>query len=529
MIFPASIHRGSTIEISEGDGQIVREALGELHRIAQPLHFVLDLEKLRLLYLSGPFELLFGQPIDSLSGKADVWLGMLVHEDRESAISFLQNPESNDYVSHVIRLNLPCGRRRALRVTAVRKQIAGRLIVTGSAAEIKLGEPSFFQSDLHRVAVESTHEGVGMTDGNGNYVYLNRQHLRMFGYQRPEQLIGKSWRLLYDDETIREIEVRVFPELQATGVWHGRLRAIRRDGTPFHLDLTLSLLPDGGIICNCRDATSVVEQETNLMRQREAYQVMQREFISMVSHEFRTPLTSIRAVLHLLRLRSRRLPNDQIPDWLRLFGMQEAACETLVNLVEQVLLLNRIDHVSQEPPKHKVVLVDFVINIINKIHSSLEVDGVSLEKRLVLDYDLSDDYHTVIDEPQMRAAIENLVSNALKYSPEATEVRVTLRGNENFWELKVVDRGIGIPPEDLDKLFRPFHRAVNVGQVPGTGLGLTIIQRVANYHRGAVRVDSVLGSGTTFTLEIPRHPKTEPTQETSYSRHPFIIPPPNIL
>jgi signal transduction histidine kinase len=108
-----------------------------------------------------------------------------------------------------------------------------------------------------------------------------------------------------------------------------------------------------------------------------------------------------------------------------------------------------------------------------------------------------------ISAPQLRALVENSLSNALKYSPENLPVKIILAGDESAWTITVIDQGRGIPKADLPNLFKPFARASNVGNVPGIGLGLVIISRILKRYGGSIRVDSAVGRGTSFVMEIP--------------------------
>lgn len=491
-------------------------------------------------------------------------------------------------------------------------------------------QPGFF-----RLAAERANEGVGITDAEGRYLFLNREHVEMFGYRDHGELLGKSWRLLYDEDVAAFIEKTVFPQLVACGQWRGRLRARRRDGTSFHESLSLSLLPGGGIVCNCQDVSDQVaigerlrrseamfrvflntlptavtirnlqgdyefvnrstasflgievdesgvkrgmemclsdekvfaywgaadrrvaardeevrfdfpivwggrdwvldvlklplrinadtvthvctlvndvteqrrleREEAEAARRRDGYHVMQREFISMVSHEFRTPLTTIQGAQYLLAKRAEALPGGEKADFLRLLELQERALGTLKELVDQVLLLNRIEHMSTETMPQPIRIGDLAARIAGNFQTSLPPD------RLVLRSELPEGYTAAVDEPQMRAVFENLISNGLKYSPDHQPVELRLGADGERWWLKVADRGRGIPPEDQAKLFQPFHRAGNVGQVPGTGLGLTIVRRVVDFHRGTLAFASEVGSGTVFTLTFPRElPAVQP-------------------
>jgi two-component system sensor histidine kinase SenX3 len=102
--------------------------------------------------------------------------------------------------------------------------------------------------------------------------------------------------------------------------------------------------------------------------------------------------------------------------------------------------------------------------------------------------------------------VENLVSNAIKYSPDGTDVTISARADEEFLAIEVADRGYGIPPADLERIFEKFYRVPRVQDAgtPGTGLGLSLVREIAELHRGSVAVKSDVDQGSTFTLRIPR-------------------------
>ena len=110
------------------------------------------------------------------------------------------------------------------------------------------------------------------------------------------------------------------------------------------------------------------------------------------------------------------------------------------------------------------------------------------------------------DEALIRHIVSNLLSNAVKYSPAGEEVRLAVRRDGPDAVITVRDRGIGIPHEDRARLFEAFHRCTNVGDVPGTGLGLVIVKRCVDLHQGSLDVESEPGAGTTFTVRLPLWP-----------------------
>lgn len=236
-----------------------------------------------------------------------------------------------------------------------------------------------------------------------------------------------------------------------------------------------------------RDMKDLVERRGQLL-------TMQREFVSLASHEFRTPLAALQGTLYLLRKHLNPESGAKVSRYLEL---QTNALATLKELVDQVLLLNRIEHATSGAKLAEGDLMDLLRRV------RLEFNDSTSEPRVQLEGPESGICPLRLDESLMRAAIDNLVSNALKYSPAGTEVVVALAPTATGWRISVQDRGHGVPEADQARLFQPFFRASNVGTTSGTGLGLTIVKRAAELHGGSAGFTSCAGSGSTFFIDLP--------------------------
>jgi signal transduction histidine kinase len=238
-----------------------------------------------------------------------------------------------------------------------------------------------------------------------------------------------------------------------------------------------------------------------LARRHASYTDLQRKFISLVSHELRTPLTAIQGAHYLMGRQISRLPPDSGGQLGRLLRLQEDALRVLRDLVDQVLMLSRLDHLASQRPafseQHPRTVIAKSVDQFNESVAEARVD--------LADH-LPADYAARFDVNLLRTAAENLISNALKYSPPECRVRVTLSRQGAGWQVAVADEGRGLPEAEAAKLFQPFFRASNVGTTPGTGLGLTIVQRVMDLHGGQVDFRSREGQGATVTLHFPASP-----------------------
>jgi signal transduction histidine kinase len=235
------------------------------------------------------------------------------------------------------------------------------------------------------------------------------------------------------------------------------------------------------------------EQALELAAQRELNELKSR-FVSMVSHEFRTPLGITMSAVELLRHHL-----DQLDTLKRqeLFDDIFKSTRHMAGLMEQVLLLGRVEAgklAFRAAPVDLEALCDRLVD------ESLSATNRRCPIQLKAEGPLPS---ARADESLLRHIFTNLLSNAVKYSPAGAPVEFAIsraRANAIF---TVRDRGIGIPEADLPKLFQAFHRAANVGETPGTGLGLVIVKRCVDLHGGSIEVRSKTGEGTTFTIKLP--------------------------
>lgn len=231
--------------------------------------------------------------------------------------------------------------------------------------------------------------------------------------------------------------------------------------------------------------------------------VQEGALVSIVSHEFRTPLTAIDGTIFLLRkiLRSPGAVAEahaaSVNRWLDLLS---SATGTLKGLVDQVLTYSRLERADDNIQIHPEDPARLTSEVIGVLNAALPAPRIDFSNELPAGYTAS------FDALAVRPAIENLISNALKYSPADTMVTVRLSLHEAGWRIAVADKGRGIPVEDQKRLFSPFFRARNVGAVPGSGLGLAIVLKAAKSHGAALTFTSSENAGSRFELSFPAAP-----------------------
>lgn len=378
------------------------------------------------------------------------------------------------------------------------------------------------QSDLresearYRLLADNATDLVMRSNPAAEFVYVSPSVEVMFGYT-PDELLGKSaLEFVHPDdltETQNALERTLDPDLPDVKV---TLRFRHLDGHYIWLEVIgQAIIADKtgepqGFIAAGRDVTERKAAEDTLRRTLEKEKELgelKSRFVSMASHEFRTPLATIHALTETVMAYRHKLQEDQIDDRLNKILEQVGH---LKDIMDDVLQLARLQARRAE---FNPVLIDMDSLCRSVMH---EFEGRS-EVTQTLVYTCDAALHEVyLDKKLMRQIINNLMSNAVKYSPADSTIMVALKAADSELILSIQDEGIGIPEADLKHLYTPFHRAANVGVISGTGLGLVIVKESVELHGGTIEVTSQVGIGTIFTVKIPIKPQgTSQRVETS--------------
>jgi signal transduction histidine kinase len=226
------------------------------------------------------------------------------------------------------------------------------------------------------------------------------------------------------------------------------------------------------------------------------------EFLAVVSHEMRTPLTSIISFSELLRGEASGLS----PDGLHFLDIIERNADRLLQLIDDLLMLNRLEAGGLPLELTEVSLPDLAADAVKNAAPVAAKSGVTVH----LD---ADEGPLVLADPRrLGQVLDNLIGNAVKFSHVGGLVRVGLRQARGSWRIDVSDTGIGIPADEVTRLFGPFVRGANArtAGLPGTGLGLAIVKSLVEMHGGQVKVESVLEEGTTFSVFLPARAAAAP-------------------
>lgn len=336
-------------------------------------------------------------------------------------------------------------------------------------------------------------------------LWVNETFARMLGYT-PEELIGRSSLMFFPDRRSWEaFGATAYPTLAAGRHFFCEQPLLRKDGTLVWLELYAVAVnardPAKGTIWTSIDITGRREAAENmriaLEKQRELADLKSR-FVSMASHEFRTPLTTILSSSELLQRYGGRLRASEA---LEIMESIESAVRRMTSMLDDVLVIGRAQDGKIEFRPTAVRLRPFCTKLIDEV-----LQGETSQGRggRTVELEIEDDPRAYIDARLVEHVLANLLSNAIKYSPVGGVVRFEVSVQPGDLRFRVSDSGIGIPEEDLSRLFETFRRGKNVGNIGGTGLGLAIVKNYVDMHGGQVSVESSVGRGTCFTVIFPQ-------------------------
>lgn len=374
--------------------------------------------------------------------------------------------------------------------------------------EIHTAVPSFNPSDarqlhfLFEAVWESAADAMALSDPDGIVLAANPAYCDFYGYLL-EELIGQSFAVIFPEEQQAEA-VEQYHQYFADQVRPDGVEATVRPaggGMERLVDVRYSFIEQQGqrvamlsVIRDITERARLQQTERELLREK-------NNFLLTISHDLKTPLTTIKGHAQVLLRRIARTP--ALDPTTLAEGLHEIETTTtrMVGMIEGLLDAASMRRGETLP-----------------IHCST-VDLAALVRAVVEDQRDAADRHRIVvevvspvtgwwDHARLRRVVENLLSNALKYSPDGGTVLVSIYDEQESTRsqavLRVTDTGIGIPENDREQIFEPFYRATNVGEgALGSGIGLTGVQQIVELHGGAVSVESVEGEGSTFMVRLP--------------------------
>lgn len=376
----------------------------------------------------------------------------------------------------------------------------------------------------YQLILNAVGEGVYGLDLDGNVTFVNPAAAAMIDWSMAD-LIGKSMHAVMhhshpDGSAYPREDCPIYAAFQ-----DGSVRRVthevfwRKDGTSFPVEYISTPMHDEagkliGAVVTFRDITQrrwaeevlqrtneeleqKVQERTAKLRQanhqlRELSEMRSR-FVAMVCHEFRNPLNNIALSASSLNRYDLQLTPEDKANYLR--NIKDNV-ERMTQMIDDILVIGKIEAKVLEVNPEPLDIIDFCQTLLDEREyrrPKAPVEFICRSRQLIA--------HS--DKRLLRSIVSNLLSNAMRYTPEPNAIRLKVAKRQHQLSFQVQDEGIGIPPEDKRNLFEPFHRGRNVSNIPGTGLGLSIVKQFVDLLGGTIAVTSRVDKGTTFTVRLP--------------------------
>ena len=338
------------------------------------------------------------------------------------------------------------------------------------------------QQSQAQAILDSMVEGVCALDRDGRVLSMNRSAERLFGVS-SQQAIGRRLIELFRqpevEGAVREALERQQPCLREVQVFAPQERTIRFQAAPC----------EGG---DTGATLVIVAQDVTQVRRLEG---MRREFVANVSHELKTPLTSIRSLTETLLEGALSDPTSN----RRFVQLIDEDATRLSRLIDDLLSLSQIESQAVPLQRSPVVLKPLVESV------AVSLQPAITHRRLTLTLQLPPGLTVHADPDRLRQVVANLLENAIKYNRDSGTITVSATTEQAMAHVTVTDTGIGIPPADLPRVFERFYRVdkARSRELGGTGLGLSIVKHIVEAHGGSVSVQSQPDRGSSFSFTIP--------------------------
>lgn len=338
--------------------------------------------------------------------------------------------------------------------------------------EIKINDSLDKQNKLEAI-LESMESGVIAVDNNEKIILSNPYSKRLFDLEGD--VIGKKISACIIDYDLINF-IREVPDIGSKEIklFHPVEREIRVKKAPIISEGKSQI----GIVITLQDITDIKRLEN-----------MRSEFVANVSHELKTPLTSIKGFSETLRY------VDDFETKNKFLNIIDKEAERLTNLISDILVLSNIENLNRmDNGKFKPrEVIENIIDIVKR-----EAD----KKQINIEFINEFDGNIVGSKDKFHQLALNLIENAIKYSNENGNVKIITTSNKEYFIFKVIDDGIGIPKNDIPRIFERFYRVDKSRSTRGTGLGLAIVKHIVKLFNGDITVDSEVGVGSSFTVKI---------------------------
>ena len=324
-------------------------------------------------------------------------------------------------------------------------------------------------------------DGVISTDRDGRIILMNNP---------AEELVRKTFEEASGEPLLEVLGIQdEVTNLEEVKDLNSVIIDFSEDDNQLLLKANFSVIQDEhGEMAGFLTVISDVTEQEKIERER-------REFVANVSHELRTPLTTMRSYIEALTDGSWQ-DKEIAPKFL---GVVQNETERMIRLVNDLLQLSKMDNKDYGLSRERVKYIEYIDQIVDRFEMNIG-DTLTLERKLP-----KDQYHVWIDKDKLTQVLDNIISNAIKYSPEGGKIKIEVVKDKERLLTKITDQGVGIPEENLERIFERFYRVdkARTRQLGGTGLGLAIAKELINAHGGDIWASSQENQGTTIAFSLP--------------------------
>ena len=508
----------------------LRESEERFRQIAensQEIFWISSDDRQEMLYVNPAYESIFGQTAESLQADPLAWLDRTIHpDDRNRVINTVMmqilDPQEINYEYRIVRSD---GSVRWLweRIFTILNSEGEIYRQAGLVADITQRKE---MEETVRVTQERLGYLITMNPaviyslnpwGNSRTTFISDNVKTLLGYDPEEFLENPSfWIEHIHPEDLSGMSIPIESGLQTGYRMSDEYRFRSRSGSYRWMRDENRLLFDDegnpfevvGYLADITERKQAEEEIRKSINKERELNALKTRFITMTSHEFRTPLATILSSADLLEV---YLENGDRKKSDRHIERIQSAGEHLTNMLNDILEISQSQGGQQDFQPGTINLAAFCREIISHIKSRSSNKPISFICSSESEAKLSEAF---VDSTLVRQILVNLLSNAVKYSGRDSEVTLELSASPNISEeisqtssnmatFKIKDTGFGIDPEDTSRIFDAFYRGNNIKNIPGTGLGLAIVKHAVDLHGGEITFDSILGKGTTFTVILP--------------------------
>lgn len=463
-------------------------------------------------FVSDNIEGLYGCSKDEFISSGYYWKDVIHKDDYVSIVKqtdeVIKNKTKGEFF---YRITTPVGETKMLleKITVAlnKNGKAERLyIVKSDYTHIENAEQSLIESERKfRFISENITDFISILDNDGRFMYASPSSEKVIGYN-AEELIGKNFiYIIHPDDATSFIENALEKIVFNKEEVKLRYRILGKKNKYYWVETYFKPILDNvnqtsSIICSTRDVTEreqlMNDLQQALAKERELNE-LRSQFVSMASHQFRTPLTVIQSGVELMEIYLEDLTELQQTPFKKQFKKINAEVTRLQDLMTDVLVLGRSDVQRTPFVPEEADLVLFCKELIESRYNN----RYSNERKVIL-YVFGKEQKIFFDKKLLDHSLENILNNAYKYS-EQGEIKMSITFEFDSVKISIQDKGIGIPPNDLANLFQPFYRASNTTEIEGTGLGLPIVKDFIDKHSGQIFVESEINKGTTVNIILP--------------------------